>query len=128
MKTPKKKSISKLKKELDAIFSIYIREKYNNEGTIKCYTCHKRLDFKSAQCGHFVSRQHLSTRYDEENCRPQCVGCNVFGGGKVAEFARNLEAEKKGIVVKLYKKSGQLTFWREADYEKKIKEFKEKIT
>lgn len=83
----KAKSPAKLKKELDRIFSLYIRQKYPK----RCYTCGKTE--VTLQCGHFVSRQYLATRWSEDNCRPQCVGCNLFGNGKPLDFEENLKKE-----------------------------------
>jgi Bacteriophage Lambda NinG protein len=91
-KSSKKKtapSLSKLKKKLDAIFSQYIRLKH----PAKCYTCGLRKNRKHLQCGHFISRSYLVTRFDENNCRPQCVGCNMFGNGKPLDFEENLKKE-----------------------------------
>jgi hypothetical protein len=125
----KKKSVSKLKKELDKVFSEYIRKSHaNQKGEVKCYTCPKVLPWKEIQNGHFVSRVYLSTRFEESNCRPQCVGCNIFGRGKTAIFANNLEIDgDTGITLKLYKKSQELTKWGTKDYEAKIEEYKKKL-
>jgi len=76
------------------------------------------------QNGHFASRSYLATRFDETNVRVQCVGCNVFGGGRVAIFATRLEAE--GISTKeLYRKAQQITKY--FPYEDKIEEYKLKL-
>lgn len=83
----KKKTQAWHKKELDRVFSIYIRGKFPKE----CYTCRK-TDV-TLQCGHFVSRQYLMTRWEEDNCRPQCVGCNMFGNGKPLDFEERLKEE-----------------------------------
>jgi hypothetical protein len=77
----------KIKKRLDTIFSKYIRAKYPKI----CYTCKKPTD--KLQCGHFVSRQYLVTRWDENNCRPQCWGCNGYGRGQLLDFEENLISE-----------------------------------
>lgn len=82
-KRHKSKSMAKLKKELDSVFSLYIRSKYPK----RCYTCGK---VGVLQCGHFISRSYLATRWDERNCRPQCVGCNIYGNGKPFDFEENL--------------------------------------
>lgn len=84
---PKSVSLSKLKKELDRVFSLYIRAKYPKV----CYTCHKIN--VTLQCGHFVSRTYLATRWDENNCRPQCVGCNIWGRGQLLDFEEHLIQE-----------------------------------
>jgi hypothetical protein len=87
-KSPKKeKTQAWLKKELDRLFSIYIRKKY----PAICYTCGKADT--PLQCGHFVPRQYLATRWHEDNCRPQCVGCNIYGNGKILDFEEHLKRD-----------------------------------
>ena len=113
MKRPKTQA--QLKKLLDAIFSKYIRAKYPK----RCYTCGKQG--VSLQCGHFIARSYLATRFDEDNCRPQCVGCNIFGGGKPLDFEENLIAEIGRKRVELLKKSRhQITKHTPDWYEKQI--------
>ena len=123
-KKERKKSISKLKKELDAVFSQYIRRKYANEkGEVRCYTCPKMLPWKQIQNGHFVSRSALSTRYDEANCRPQCPGCNIFGRGQTARFGFNLDMELgSGTVSSLYRKAQEII--KDFPYQEKITYYK----
>tara|TARA_R110000824_G_scaffold114536_1_gene265169 strand:+ start:248 stop:655 length:408 start_codon:yes stop_codon:yes gene_type:complete len=89
------KTISKLKKELDKWFSLYIRLRdATDEGLVQCFTCNKVSHYKSGmQNGHFQSRKHLATRWDEENCQVQCVGCNMFKSGEQYKFAINLDAK-----------------------------------
>lgn len=124
----KKKTISKLKKELDRIFSIYVREKDAKNGYNVCYTCGVTKPTRELQCGHFISRSYLSTRFDEDNARPQCVGCNVFGGGQTVRFAENLERDcGTSIVRNLYKRARQIVKWGTSDYEEKIAYYKEKV-
>lgn len=120
-----KKTVSWLKKEADRVFSLYIRNKYAKNGYVKCYTCGKQLEIKQMQCGHFVSRSHLATRYSEDNCRPQCVGCNVFGGGKTATFAVRLERENPGIVKSLYQQAQKIV--KNFPYEEIISKYKQKL-
>ena len=81
-KQSKPKSVRKLKKELDRIFSLYVR---NRDRKI-CFTCGR----PGNQAGHFISRRHNSTRYDELNTHAQCVSCNVFKHGNHAEYAYRL--------------------------------------
>lgn len=92
------KTTAKLKKELDRLFSLYIRAKYPK----RCYTCGKS---GTLQCGHFIPRQYLATRWDENNCRPQCVGCNIFGGGKPLDFEERLKEELGSELVEKMKMS-----------------------
>ena len=91
-----KKTVSKLKKELDKIFSVYIRLREANEyGMCQCITCGKVGHYKKdgMQNGHFQSRKHLSTRFDEENCQVQCVKCNVYAWGEQYKFSLALDSK-----------------------------------
>ena len=100
----KAKTQAQLKKLLDKTFSEYIRAKYPK----RCYTCGRRGVL--LQCGHFISRQYLITRWDERNTRPQCVGCNIFGGGKPLDFEENLKNELGAKVVEKMKASRHKVF------------------
>ena len=90
-----KKNISKLKKELDKWFSLYIRLRDATEqGIAQCFTCGKIDHYKRLQCGHFQSRRHHATRWNEQNCQVQCVKCNMFSGsGEQWKFGLNLNAK-----------------------------------
>lgn len=110
-------TITKLKKEADRLFSLFIRQKYaNSEGIVKCFTCEYSNHWKKLQNGHFVSRYYLATRYDERNCRPQCYTCNMFRNGMTPHFAENLKKEYgPGIIEELFAKARPLT--KDFDYQ-----------
>lgn len=82
------------KKKLDEVFSQYIRLKYSNDkGYCRCISCGRIHFWKDIQNGHYMSRRYLSTRFDENNCRPQCVACNIFNQGNAQMYRRGLIAE-----------------------------------
>ena len=86
-KVTKKASRAKLIEKLDRVFSQYIRVKYsNNQGFCECISCGKRQYWRDIQNGHYMSRRYLSTRWSEDNCRPQCVGCNIFNQGNIQAY------------------------------------------
>lgn len=90
-KKVKLQSISLLKRKADKASSLYVRQKYADEtGQAECYTCGKFDQWKNLQCGHFVSRNNSATRYDLDNLRVQCAGCNVWGRGRLNIFAAKL--------------------------------------
>ena len=90
-KTAKKPTRSKLVKKLDVVFSQYIRlRNSDSRGMAKCFTCGKVDHWKKLQAGHFQSRRHYSTRWDEENVQVQCKSCNLFNQGMQYTFAKNL--------------------------------------
>ena len=81
-KKRKKSPEDTLKKKFDAVFSKFIRLRDSDEqGVGFCITCGKPKIWKYADCGHYIKRQHMATRYDEKNCNLQCKGCNAFEQG-----------------------------------------------
>ena len=123
------KTISKLKKELDKWFSLFIRLRESEEGLVQCFTCNKVSHYKSGmQNGHFQSRKHLATRWDEENCQVQCVGCNMFKAGEQYKFAINLDAkygEGKAEYLELLART--IMKVSRIDYEEKISYYKKAV-
>ena len=89
------KTISKLKKELDKWFSLYIRLRdASTEGAVICVTCNKVSHYKSGmQNGHFQSRRFMATRWNEQNCAVQCIGCNCFKQGEQFRFSIYIDAK-----------------------------------
>ena len=117
------KTSAQLKKELDRLFSLWIRAKYPKE----CYTCGKKGG--TLQNGHFIPRNILITRWDEGNCRPQCVGCNLFGNGKVLDFEDHLVKDfGRKVVDKL--KASRFTIMKVDSvwYEKQIEHYKKELS
>jgi len=121
------KSVAKLKKQLDTIFSKYIRLKYaNKNGLVKCYTCSTIKHWKEIQNGHWIPRNNLATRFDEDNCRPQCVACNMFNRGRPDEFAVNLQ--KEGIDLQERIKTKHRIFKPDFNwYNEKIEYYKQRV-
>jgi NMD protein affecting ribosome stability and mRNA decay len=70
---------------LDKWFSLYIRKR-DTPGF--CCTCGADLTFETSDCGHFISRDHIATRWDERNAHAQCRKCNRFQSGKQYEHGK----------------------------------------
>jgi hypothetical protein len=87
---PKKQSRKTIITKLDNIFSQYIRLRYSKNEISECVTCGKQDHWKKMQNGHFISRKHYATRWDEDNCQVQCSGCNVFRYGEQYLFSKYL--------------------------------------
>ena len=123
------KSFAKLKKELDTIFSQYIRWYYADDtGMVQCFTCGVVKPVKQMQNGHFRSRKHLNTRWDTRNCRPQCVKCNMYDQGRQYDFGIKLQQELgKDIVDEVIKLSHQSTKLTKNDLIEMIKFYKNEM-
>tara|TARA_R110000850_G_scaffold259669_1_gene386828 strand:- start:74 stop:481 length:408 start_codon:yes stop_codon:yes gene_type:complete len=121
-----KKTISKLKKELDKYFSLYIRLRNSHNGLVQCFTCGCVKPYnKGIQNGHFQSRRFLSTRFNEENCAPQCVACNMFRAGEQYKFSLNLDAKYgEGKAEELELLARTIVKFTRVDYEDKISYYK----
>lgn len=92
----KKRILTPLQKEKAKAwkwFSRYIRLKYSYNGVCKCITCGQFHGIKNMDAGHFLSRRFLSTLFDEDNCRPQCLKCNRYQQGRSYEFEVALISE-----------------------------------
>jgi hypothetical protein len=129
-KSPKQpKPVNKLRDELDKVFSEWIRRKdADKNGMVKCYTSGKFYHWKQIQCGHFISRRHMSTRWYEKNCKPQSVSENIFNQGNAPKFAIKLiEEYGQGILEELEIKKNSICKMGRFEYERLINEYKEKI-
>ena len=125
-----KKSISKLKKELDKWFSLFIRLRdATDEGLCQCITCGKVSHYKKGiQNGHFQSRRFMSTRYNEENCFSQCVACNMFRNGEQYKFSLALDAKYgKGTAQELESLAKLTIKFTRVDYEDNIRYYKSAV-
>ena len=91
-------SITKLITILDNEFSMFIRHQYGVYTS--CCTCGASAGWKSFDCGHYMPRDNMATRFDERNCEPQCVVCNRVNDGEDKRF-RAFLVEKHGETVVL---------------------------
>lgn len=113
----KKQTRKSLIDKLDKVFSIYIRQRKAINGIAKCVTCGKEDNWTKLQCGHFMSRKHMSTRWDENNCQVQCAGCNVFKYGEQYLFSQYLG---NNLSEELYIKSKQICKFTDVELQEKI--------
>jgi hypothetical protein len=104
----KEKSISKLTKELDTIFSKFIRLSHAKNGLCACYTCGHESPIKKIHAGHYITRYYKATRWDERNVRPQCFMCNIYRKGNSVIFRQNLVRELGEDIVKEMESSANI--------------------
>ena len=115
---------STLVKNLDAVFSQYIRTKDSINEIAICVTCGKKDHWKKLQNGHFMSRRHYSTRWDENNVGVQCYGCNITSQGQQFLFAKYLGLELAEEMVLKSKQTVKLT---DTDLQDMIQHYKDKL-
>lgn len=127
-KADKKKSVKKLKKELDAVFSLYIRHVGSKDGMNQCFTCGKTFLIKELQDGHYESRRYLALRYEITNNHCQCFDCNIRKKGNYTVYAlKMIEKYGKGHLDMLAIKKHNVIRWGAFEYELMIDEYTRKL-
>ena len=99
IKKDKRPSRSTAMRKADDAFSLFIRTRdaQQYEGrAFKCISCGRVLPISSADCGHYINRQHMSLRFSEANCHSQCSKCNRFMEGNIQSYREGL-IEKIGL-------------------------------
>ncbi len=124
MPLTKKPNRKLLVKKLDTIFSEYIRRRYAKNDIAECVTCGKKDHWKKLQAGHFMSRKHYSTRWDERNVEVQCQGCNVWRYGEQYKFSLHLGSE---LSEELLIRSRQIEKFSNADLVMMYETYKQKV-
>lgn len=118
------------------VFSEYIRLRDADEnGFITCITSGRRVHWRESDAGHFISRRHMATKYNEKNVNAQSRHDNRFASGKQFEYALAIDrkygkgtAEKLLILSKQTCKIGQFEIDQMTKYyQEKVKELKSKI-
>ena len=119
---------STIVKNLDTVFSQYIRRKDAIDEIAECVTCGKKDHWSKLQNGHWASRRHYSTRWDERNCNVQCSGCNVFRAGEIYLYTKYL-CSKYGdnFPEELYKLSQKTVKFSDNDLQDMIQHYKDKL-
>ncbi len=95
----KKPTKTAAKKKAYNAFQVYLRTLWTKDGQIPCYTCHRLLNFKQVQVGHWVTGHSNSTYINEDYVRPQCMRCNIMMGGRQGEFRDKVRDELTNKVV-----------------------------
>lgn len=84
----KKKTIAKLKQDVQKVFNKYIRLRDKGRPCISCGLP------KTLQAGHyFAVSGYDGLRFDEDNVNGECAGCNCFNESHLILYGQNLKAK-----------------------------------
>ena len=136
-KTPKsgikerKPGTAALVRKLDKVFSLFIRLRdsasYNYQ-YFRCISCGQIKPFEQMDCGHFISRTHQATRFDEENAHGECRFCNRFSADHIIAYQRNLEAKIGKDRVDMLLARGRMTKkWSAFELQLLIKHYQQEV-
>lgn len=99
----------------------------DNNGYGFCYTCEKRVHYKEANLGHYISRAYKAVKFHEDNLRFQCVQCNKWKNGEPVVFRENLVDEIGEEAVRKLEKQKDDPHPTKEQMLKSIAEYKGKI-
>lgn len=112
-------------KKIDKIFSEYIRKRdANTNGVCKCVTCNREFHYTKLDAGHFISRKHMATRWDERNVASQCYYCNRYQNGRQFAFSLHLDKQQEGLAKELYDKSCDVVKYTTDDLHELVNHYK----
>lgn len=96
MTSQKKPSISKLKKKLWDVFSVYIK----NRDKWTCVTCGRKVEGGHMHAGHYIAKNACGAEYyfGETNVHAQCFLCNYHLEGNRVKY-REFIIKKYGMEV-----------------------------
>ena len=124
----RKKTISALKNDLDKVFSKFIRTRDSQDGQFVCISSGRTLPIAQMNCGHFYSRVHLATRWDERNCNGQSIGDNLYKHGNIHGYRKGMLAKYgEGVLQELEELHNQPIKLERAWLEQKIQIYKDKL-
>lgn len=120
-----KRDIPKLERKLWPLFSRFIKNRDAVMQGGRCITCDKPCWGYNANCGHFISRGHNSTKYDETNNNLQCAYCNAWKFGDQYNYGIQIDKKwGKGTAKELYLKSKEFHQFTIVELQELIKKYK----
>lgn len=129
----KRRTVSKLKKDIWPLFSKYIRLRdcLQTTGCASfglCITCGKRYHFKLLQAGHFIAGRHNANLFSEKGTHAQCYNCNINLRGNTLAYRRKIiEMYGNGYDEVLEKESQQIRKFSIQELEALVEYYREKI-
>lgn len=123
---PKKASLTA---KLDKVFSEYIRlQDIQVKVPSSLVSRNRILPYDQADCGHYINRKHMSTRFSEKNCNAQCRSCNRFDEGNIQGYRRGLVAKYgESAVVMLESMKNQINKISEFEYNTMIDHYRKEV-
>jgi hypothetical protein len=130
----KKTDRQKLIRKLDEVFSQFIRLRDSDKnGIVKCITSGEFFHWTDCDAGHFITRDNMATRWDEQNVNGQGRGDNRFKSGKQYQHGQAIDKKHgPGTADKLLVKGSGVCNWQDFEleamytyYKNAVKELKE---
>lgn len=87
IKTRPSKSTSVLTSELDTVFSEWVRiNESDSTGHVNCFITGVRMPWRMADASHYHGRQHVGTRWHENNVHACSIASNRFDESHLDQY------------------------------------------
>lgn len=125
----KTKTTSKLIKEMDEVFSLFVRLRdADRQGTVSCFVTGERIYYKDCDAAHFIDRAHMATRWEESNVHACTVDSNRYDPDHLEKYEKAMDkAMGHSWVMYLKTQSKMLTKFTAAELQEKIEFYKEEV-
>lgn len=88
-------------------FSKSVRRSFAVGNYVQCYTCATVSHIDKMDCGHFIPREFLGTKWSLINNKPQCRTCNRTKGGNLKVYERELKKEYGDSIIEELKRQSK---------------------
>ena len=115
---------------MDTVFQFWVRLRDSMPGGYcRCISCGKIKPFDHIQAGHYMSRRHMSTRWNPLNCNGECDYCNGRDGDHLIGYRRNLVMKIGEAKTEWLEAESRRTAKKLSDFDIKvmIKDYSQKI-
>ena len=77
--------------DMDKVFQYWVRLRDAMPGGYtRCISCGQIKPFDQIQAGHYMSRKHMSIRWNPMNCNGECTFDNGYNGDHLIGYRKNL--------------------------------------
>lgn len=118
--------LASLDGQLVVLFNRWVRLlAKDEEGTVRCFICHRRIPYEESEAMHFQARVGRGTRFNPDAVKAGCHNCNSKPNGDRKNFAKSLEEEKPGLSSQLTILSKQVMHYDREWYKEQIALYKD---
>lgn len=125
----KEKTLSQLIKELDTVFSLFIRLRdSNDQGTVICFVSGEKVYYKEAQAAHWIPRANMVMRFCEQNVHACTKESNQYDPQHDDKYIlKMLGFYGKNIVDDLIRRAQGLQKWTRPEIQEMIEDYSIKV-
>jgi len=128
-KNKPEKSLSMLVKELDTVFSLFIRLRdADHQGTVKCFVTGEKVWWKDAQAAHWIPRANMIMRWAEDNVHACTKESNQYDPNHIHEYDKKMASTYSIYRIQVMRQTSKsLAKWTRPELEDLIDLYTDKV-